>query len=242
MKITCPNCGFTGISPDSKVTDFVINLNCPKCKQEIKVHTDNSDWIKNSIDFKCPKCGQAQESGDTCVRCGIIYTKYYEKNIEKLKKNQKNIQDYNNDNNNLEVGNSQRKTTENTPSDNMTGKCRLCGVVVSKTAKVCPQCGVEHPVVNLKGCFRFFGFLFLFVLILIFIGRCSSSNKSYKSNHEGSSYTTPSAPSPAPYKSESAKKNDIKEFCELSAMQEGVTRGTAQWTIYVSSCIQSASN
>lgn len=65
--LSCPSCGFSAtVEPGIKATVAT----CPQCRAVFPVSSDNDDR------FRCPKCATAQQRTESCVRCGLIFSKY----------------------------------------------------------------------------------------------------------------------------------------------------------------------
>lgn len=60
--------------------------------------------------------------------------------------------------------------------------CKDCGAQISKSAKVCPQCGAKR---KLSGWRVFFGIIMLFVGVSIFVGAIGGNGGSAKSEVQG---------------------------------------------------------
>lgn len=74
MKICCPSCNFTGNVPDDKVIAQGVFATCPKCRTRFEITA--SPVPAPQVTVVCPKCAVSQESGDICISCGIVFSKY----------------------------------------------------------------------------------------------------------------------------------------------------------------------
>lgn len=73
MQVKCPSCGYSADVDVLKIPDAGIDVKCPKCSSAFFFRKPTEKPIKP---LECPKCGNKQEGDDTCVKCGIIFSKY----------------------------------------------------------------------------------------------------------------------------------------------------------------------
>ncbi len=88
MKIQCPSCQYQGNVPDDKVPENGINVNCPKCKSKFLINREappefTIDDQPLSPQIFCPKCGEKQPVAETCVKCGIVFSKFMNRQVSK---------------------------------------------------------------------------------------------------------------------------------------------------------------
>lgn len=70
VSLSCPSCGFSATVERGNVSTKVTSATCPKCSAIFPVTLPKDDG------FRCPKCGTAQQREESCVRCGLIFSKY----------------------------------------------------------------------------------------------------------------------------------------------------------------------
>lgn len=84
--ITCPHCGFSRDLPRDAIPEEATAANCPACGTRFSLRTesfsapsprggDDHDVEERVV---CPVCSTAQEPSETCVNCGLIFSKWKE--------------------------------------------------------------------------------------------------------------------------------------------------------------------
>lgn len=87
MKIQCPGCQYEADVPEDKVPAAGITASCPKCKNKFKVNRKDSPSTPTAKpDLYCPKCGHSQPKSDTCIKCGIVFSKFINAQTQKISK------------------------------------------------------------------------------------------------------------------------------------------------------------
>lgn len=81
MKATCPSCQAVFTINDSKIPEKGCNARCPKCQNRFFLQKEKKQPIeKKTVPVKkitCPKCGFSQPKSETCMECGIVFSKYH---------------------------------------------------------------------------------------------------------------------------------------------------------------------
>lgn len=94
MKISCPECTYSG-SIDFPETDAQrVTLTCPKCKSRFKVGkscTDSTLVKPPEKTLICPKCGKVQDKTQSCVACGVIFNKYRPDEVKRIQADDKSV-------------------------------------------------------------------------------------------------------------------------------------------------------
>ena len=78
MQIQCPNCNATYTFPDDKIPVSGAYGVCKNCKKKFfigKPSALNKDNVKRRR-IVCPSCGFEQDPSETCLKCGIVFSKY----------------------------------------------------------------------------------------------------------------------------------------------------------------------
>lgn len=81
MEITCEKCTRVLRVDGTKIPEKGAYARCPKCQSRIFIK--KTDKIEKQAIIKekitCPKCGYQQFQSDTCLKCGIIFSKWQQK-------------------------------------------------------------------------------------------------------------------------------------------------------------------
>lgn len=73
LLIKCPHCNFSSPTDKSKIPDRTIAVTCPQCKGRFSFNKEQSLL---QTEYSCPTCGELQEQGNICIRCGLVFSKY----------------------------------------------------------------------------------------------------------------------------------------------------------------------
>ncbi len=78
MKVSCPKCKAGFSVNDAKIPDNGCNARCPKCRERFFIKKSPSPEAEHAQTDKinCPKCECLQPQSDTCINCGIIFSKF----------------------------------------------------------------------------------------------------------------------------------------------------------------------
>lgn len=84
--ITCPHCGFSRDLPRDAIPEEAIAANCPSCGTRFSLRDESfpapSSQAGDDRDTEgqvvCPVCSTAQDLSETCVNCGLIFSKWEE--------------------------------------------------------------------------------------------------------------------------------------------------------------------
>jgi predicted Zn finger-like uncharacterized protein len=78
MMIQCPDCIFSAVIDDDKISDRELNVKCPKCQARLLFKKDSQASAQKIVPeiFRCPKCNAEQMPSETCIKCGLIFAKY----------------------------------------------------------------------------------------------------------------------------------------------------------------------
>jgi len=89
MEKECPKCGAVYTIDDAKIPDKGAYATCSKCQTRFhikKIEAQNGESEEETI--TCPNCGYVNTSSESCIKCGIIFSKYNNK-IQKKQITQK---------------------------------------------------------------------------------------------------------------------------------------------------------
>lgn len=79
MKIQCPSCNFSAEVPEERIPNGGTTATCPTCKTKFNI-SKGSDFLFSpepaSPQMRCPKCGEGQSVSNTCIKCGLIFSKF----------------------------------------------------------------------------------------------------------------------------------------------------------------------
>jgi predicted Zn finger-like uncharacterized protein len=87
MKIKCTNCQCEGNIPDDKLPEGAVTVTCPKCKTKFQVVKESAqeftfEQTAPAPKMYCPKCGEGQPVTETCIKCGIVVSKFINAQIK----------------------------------------------------------------------------------------------------------------------------------------------------------------
>lgn len=148
VKIQCPNCQHQGTVPDDKVPAAGISVNCPKCKTKFQITPPLNNNPKQAESFICPKCGAGQQVSDTCINCGLIFSKYTNRQPDQnltAKKPPLSKQTNITQNVSDPVPNNTNDGEQAEVLDTLIN-CTACNNKISKNASSCPICGEPNKV------------------------------------------------------------------------------------------------